>query len=194
MSYKTREEWLNVAAQLVMKREAMTTERKYRVSCGLPSNRPFGVRRAIGQAWHENCTPDGVNEVFISPTISDPVQVVATLIHELGHIVAGLEAKHGPDFKKIVTAMGLEGRMTSTNLSDDALPWVEGIVAQLGDYPHGALSQLSRELDPTKTKQSTRLLKAACNEECGYTFRISKMQAERGLPVCPVCGEDMNVK
>lgn len=193
MNHATREQWLQAAALLIMSREEMTTERTYRVSCGLPSTRPFGAKRAIGQAWHENCTDDHVNEVYVSPTIDEGVQVFGTLMHELGHVVAGLEAKHGPEFKKIVTSIGLTGKMTTTVLSDEALPWVEECLEALGPYPHRALGKLARELDPTKQKQGTRMLKAGC-EPCEWVFRISATQAERGLPNCPVCGEECKLE
>lgn len=34
--------------------------------------------------------------------------------------------------------------------------------------------------------QSTRLLKACCTS-CGYTVRVTKRWADKGLPVCPTC-------
>lgn len=192
MSHSTREAWLQQAATIIMLHPEMATDRTYRVSCGLPSARSFGAKRAIGQCWHELCTEDGVNEVFVSPTIEEGVQVFGTLMHELAHVVAGLEAKHGAGFKKVATAVGLAGKMTATHVSDEAVPWVEEQLAVLGDYPHRALNKMSRELDPTKTKQSTRMLKAACG--CGYTFRISSKWAEVGLPSCPVCESEIKLQ
>lgn len=193
MKYTTREQWLGAAAQMIMQRDVMATDRRYRVSCGLPSTRAFSAKnKAIGQCWHEACTEDSVNEVYVSPTIDDAVQVFGTLTHELCHVVAGLEAKHGLDFKKVAQGVGLAGKMTATYVGDEMLPWVEECIAELGPYPHRALSKTALELDPTKSKQSTRMLKAQCDGEgCEYTFRISKTQAERGLPACPVCGGEI---
>lgn len=37
-----------------------------------------------------------------------------------------------------------------------------------------------------KKTQSTRLLKAACSS-CGYTVRVTKRWADKGLPPCPTC-------
>jgi len=54
------------------------------------------------------------------------------------------------------------------------------LVASLGDYPHDGLTVPARP----KT-QSTRMLKAMC-PECGYTIRLTKSWADKGLPYCHV--------
>jgi hypothetical protein len=56
------------------------------------------------------------------------------------------------------------------------------LVASLGDYPHDGLTV------PAKPKtQSTRMLKAMCS--CGYTIRLTKTWADKGLPTC-LCGSN----
>lgn len=196
--YATREEWLNAAVNhiLAIGQEEIPefrTDRKIRVSCGLPSKGAFSSKRRIGECWHEDCTTDGYNEIYVSPTLCNPGEVFATLLHEVCHVVAGLEAGHGKAFKRIASKVGLVGKMTATRMDEEAEAWAAKIVDRhLGTYPHGALSGRP---DPTKKKQSTRLLKAEClNEQCGYNFRISKKQAERGLPNCPVCENSMIVE
>lgn len=189
--FETREEWLDAAAELIMRLgdeevPQMRTQRKFRVSCGLPSRGAFSSKRRTGECWHEVCTSDHVNEIYISPTLDDPLEVFAVLMHELCHVVAGLEAKHGKEFARVARAIGLTGKMTASVLDADTVPWALKQIERLGEYPHGALSGRP---DPTKKKQSTRMLKATCSGEgCDYTFRIAKAHAEQGLPLCPVCG------
>ena len=110
----------------------------------------------------------------------------AVLMHELCHVVAGLEAGHGKGFVKIARAIGLTGKMTQSVLDEETMIWAQRKIELLGEYPHGALSGRP---DPTKKKQGTRMLKAACpGAGCDYTFRIARTHAEQGLPLCPVCG------
>lgn len=56
------------------------------------------------------------------------------------------------------------------------------IAADLGPYPHAALSPGEGK------KQTTRLLKCVC-PKCDYTARITLTWIEQGLPICDTCGE-----
>lgn len=87
-------------------------------------------------------------------------------------------------------AIGLTGKMTTSVLDADTVPWARKQIERLGEYPHGALSGMP---GPTK-KQSTRMLKASCSGQgCDYTFRIAKTHTEQGLPLCPVCGAQIEL-
>ena len=60
------------------------------------------------------------------------------------------------------------------------------LVADLGDYPHEPVAVA------THRPQGTRMLKALCQgtearPHADYVLRISQTQADRGLPICPVC-------
>jgi hypothetical protein len=191
--FETREEWLTAAAEMIMELghevPELQTERRYRVSCGLPSRGAFASKKRIGECWHETCTTDEINEIYISPTLSDPFDVFATLMHELCHVVAGLEARHGKGFARVARAIGLTGRMSATTLGEETAAWARRKIEVLGEYPHGSLSGRS---DPTKKKQSTRMHKASC-PECDYTFRIARTHAEKGLPLWPVCGGQIEI-
>jgi hypothetical protein len=121
--------------------------------------------------------------------LSDPLDVFATLMHELCHVVAGLEAKHSKGFARVARAIGLTGKMSATTLNEETAAWALRKIETLGEYPHGSLSGRS---DPTKKKQSTRMHKASC-PECDYTFRIAKSHAAMGLPLCPVCGVQIEI-
>lgn len=60
------------------------------------------------------------------------------------------------------------------------------LVADLGNYPHEPVAVA------THRPQTTRMLKASCQGSDArphddYIVRISQAQADRGLPICPVC-------
>lgn len=175
-----REEWLNTLRQRLEPHFALaghTLPPNIRCSCGFPK----GSREAIGQCWPVEVSKDTTTEIFVSPVLADPLQVGATLVHELCH-AATPGAKHKGAFKRCALAVGLTGKMTSTT----ATPELDALLQELmlEPYPHA-------ELTPTeRVKAGTRLLKVAC-PSCGYTVRTTQKWLDVGLPVCP-CGEEMD--
>jgi hypothetical protein len=116
--------------------------------------------------------------------IDDPVEALAILAHELVHAAVGSDAKHGPKFRKVALAIGLEGKMTSTVAGDELEEKLQKIVKTLGDYSHGALSPKAK-----KTTQGTRLIKVEC--ECGCCARMTRKWLDAvGAPMCG-CGSQM---
>ncbi len=86
--YKTREEWLLAAVEAV---RPLFAEKRHdlpldcHVSCGFAST---GTRsHHIGQCWSRNSSADERNQIFISPALHEPVEVLDTLVHELVHAV-----------------------------------------------------------------------------------------------------------
>ena len=124
---------------------------------------------------------DGHHEILISPVIDDPLQVFATLVHELSHAATDGDG-HGSRFTKCVRSLWLEGKPTSTVAGDAFKQNFKDLLASLGTYPHAKMN-----IDALRKKQSTRMLKASC-PACGYTVRLTKTWADQGLPSCPVDG------
>jgi hypothetical protein len=184
-----REAWLQKAVRLLAAdfKAAGYPIPAVRVSVGFPKG---NVRKVIGQCWHAASTADGKPQVFISPTLGGAVDVLAVLVHELAHVVAGPGAGHGKDYAQVATTMGLTGRMTSTVAGPQLAARLKELAKRLGKYPHAALSLA----DPgTVKKQSTRLIKAECPTS-GYTVRLTrKWIDEFGAPICPCCSEAMAV-
>ena len=93
-SKPNREQWLDEA---VSELSAIFKERGYevppvRVSCGFAHT---SSRSVIGQCWSTKSSDAAINEIFISPKLADPVEVLDTLTHELVHAVDNCEHKHG---------------------------------------------------------------------------------------------------
>ena len=110
-----REYWLGRAAADLgdIFRGAGFTLPAVKVSCGFASS---GYRsKHIGECWTRTSNKEGVNQIFISPMLDDPIAVLETLSHELCHAVDDCQHKHGREFRVIAEAIGLEGPMRSTN-------------------------------------------------------------------------------
>lgn len=177
-----REAWLERAVEAL--RPTLTFAGEPRVSVGFPSKGALsrkGASHTIGQCWHGEAAADGIPQVYISPLIGDPVEVLAILLHELIHFKLGPGAKHGKRFRAQMELVGLEGKPTATIAGTQLRFALEKKVADLGEYPHAAL-------DPKTLakKQVCRQLKAKC-PACDAIIRLSKEAAGRGLPICGSC-------
>ena len=176
---KTREQWLQNAVDMV---EPIFKNKGYKipkiqVSCGFPST--GNKTKHIGQCWGRSSTSDGVTQLFISPILDEPVQVLDTLIHELVHAIDDCIHHHGPEFKKIATDVGLQGPMREAS----AGPWLKehliGIAKQLGKYPHSKIN-----LAHSSSKKTGPRPRAKC-KKCGYEVTPLKKWLHMGPPLCP---------
>ena len=150
---------------------------KVRVTIGFPST--GGRGRRIGECWSPAASSDEWGEIFVSPRLSDSVEIMGVMVHELIHAAVGTGAKHGAEFKAPTLAVGLEGKMTATKVSDALRARLQGWIDARGPYPAGSLNM------ETRKKQTTRLLKAEC-ETCGYVVRVTnKWVVDVGPPHCP---------
>ena len=98
---------------------------------------------------------------------------------------------HGPRFRKIALAIGLCGKMTATEESDEFLSRVSVILDRLGKFPHAAL-----DANVGIKKQSTRMIKCACSHpDCGMVYRTSQkwVNESLGQMTCPICTSDVTI-
>lgn len=183
-----REAWLTDMAEryclpLIRQYQPKLEGEKYRVSCGFPKGRGGrGVIR-IGECWAPNVSADGSVEIFISPTIDEPVEVSATLLHELVHYAVGNKCGHKGEFRRVAKAVGLEGKMTATVAGPALVARIKDTwLSAMPPYPHAALKPATEVARP-----GSRLLKMAC--DCGFTVRITAKWLEQiGFEFpCPSC-------
>lgn len=187
--FSTREEWLEAAVILLTPLYTIKPV-PVRVGVGFPVGKRNGNAKTIGQCHY--AAQDGVPQIFIHPEIVDPVRVLDILAHELIHAYLPVGAGHKGAFGAEAKEIGLTGPNTATVAGPDLVPLLKRVSATLGKYPHAALTW-----DQAKGKtQTTRMLKASCEytqhhaDEAEYIVRISRQQAERGLPICPCCYEE----
>ena len=174
-----REEWLMRA---VVHLEPIFQRGGYqipqvKVSIGFPSTGAKG--RHLGQCWGSKASEDGINQIFIAPNQSDPVEVLDTLTHELVHAVDDCKSGHGEGFKKIATDVGLIGPMRSAGAGHHLKQDLMRIAQALGHFPHARLS-IARGASRAGIKRPG----AKC-AKCGYEVVMLKKHLPLGPPICP---------
>jgi hypothetical protein len=184
-----REEWLHQGykelGNSVFKLVNVELPDDVKVSCGWASS--GGASRnqtTIGQCFARRVSDSKVNEIFISPKLDDPIHVLDVLAHELIHAFDDCKSGHRGQFKRVAVAIGLEGKMTSTHAGEVLKEKLQAIAQKIGEYPHA-------KLDYTKQlkKQSTRMIKVACNE-CEFSYRTSQKNIDNmENKTCNCCGE-----
>jgi hypothetical protein len=182
--FDTREAWLAAATtqmRPLFATAGLTIPDTIRFAVAFPSTGSRGKR--VGECWQAAASSDGHHTVIIRADLADETEVLAVLLHENIHAALPPGAGHGPKFRKAALSLGLTGKMTSTTPTASLVERLNGVAKAIGPLPHGRLD-FSHGADDKPKKQSTRMLKAAC--ECGYTIRLSRQWAEKGLPYCPV--------
>jgi hypothetical protein len=182
--HETREAWLRAGADVMtpwFDEAGKPLTAPIRLSIGFPSARGLSTKnRAIGECWAVTSSKDKTAEIFISPLLDDPLEVLAVVLHEMAHAVLGPKVGHRKPFAKLVKTLGLDGKATATTPGLLFMDRIKPVLADLGPLPHHRLTPMSGNLK----KQTTRMLKCAC-DDCGYTIRISKKWLEVGPPICP---------
>ncbi len=138
-----------------------------------------GVRLGhIGQCWSTGSSTAPINQIFISPALSDPYAVLDTLVHELVHAVDDCQHKHGKEFKKIALSLGLKGPMRSAGAGPALQAQLQSLLPTLGAYPHASLSV------PMKKAVRRNRPRAQC-KTCGFQVPMLKKYLAFGPPICP---------
>ncbi|MET8382508.1 transcription elongation protein SprT [Streptosporangium canum] len=184
----TREEWLQRAVEIYRPwflDLGKPLPEVVRVSIGFTSG---GMRsKARAECWNSVSSTDGTNEIFISPTQDDPVQIVATLLHELIHAADDCKSGHKGEFMKMAKALGFLAKFTdSANRTEELNETLSQILKTLGPMPHSPLVALVAE-GAGKKKQTTRMLKLVAYDcPCEYSVRTTRQKLEDiGFPLCP---------
>lgn len=180
----TREAWLENCVNEFHKRVFSPVGHPLppvKVAIGFPSAKGVSKkRRTLGQCWSREASDDGLNQIFLNPTLASAEQIVDVLAHELVHAVDDCKSGHKGAFWKICKAVGLTVGTPATASAGPSLKvTIEEICRDLGPLPHATLHAIDQE-----KKQSTRLLKVEC-PACGYTCRIAAKWIGYGLPICP---------
>ncbi len=177
--FDTREAWLRAAAVETGKlvAEVVPTVPTFYVSVGFAKGH-HGKGRAIGQCWDGSASADGSCHVFVCPTLSTAVEVLAGLLHEQIHATVGCDAGHRGAFAKTCKKVGLVKPWTATTPGPELLPKLEVIAYGLGAYPHAPLAI------PLRGKKGSRLRLWECG--CGVKVRVA---SDEFHATCDDCGE-----
>jgi hypothetical protein len=178
---RLREQWLEQASAFLI--EHLTacglSAVQVRVSCGWPSSGGMGqAKMVIGQCFPATVCQDGIPQIFISPRLSDPIEVLATLLHELVHASVGCQFGHRKPFSQAARKVGLDGPPTATVVSDTLRPILQTYVEQVGAYPHAAI------IPNVKEKKGSRLRLYECACETPVKVRVASDQFQARCLIC----------
>ena len=176
-----REAWLQAAASFLLDYLAEHTLARVavRVSCGWPVRGGIARRRTvIGQCFPPALCQDGTPQIFISPRLSDSLDVLGTLLHELLHASVGCQHGHRKAFSQAARQVGLAGPPTATVVGDGLRPVLLAYVERVGQYPHAAIV-----LKP-KAKVGSRLRLYQC--QCDPPVKV-RVASDTFAAVCQVC-------
>lgn len=175
----TREIWLVVAIdhlKPIFQRHGYILPAGIQVSCGFPSS---GTKAShIGECWSTKSSCSQHNQIFISPVLTQGVDVLDTLVHELVHAVDDCQSKHGKPFKKIATKIGLVGHMRSACAGPQLRQELSAIAQSLGKYPHTGLKIIHQK------RESRPRPRAKC-QACGFQVPMFTKFLDYGPPICP---------
>jgi len=187
--YKTREDWLKAAAARLQPRFSGTGSAPAEKLEALVSWPRGGSKTAIGQCFPgKTWTADDTTYVTVSPILgADPARVLDVLLHEMIH-ACGING-HGKDFRKVATALGLEGKMRATVAGAALRADLVALAKELGPYPH-VLMKAPRGKEAAEGSKNTVKLRTSHID--GYHVWMSPKQfAKHGAPMCPVSGKPM---
>jgi hypothetical protein len=199
-----REEWLTKVAKAC---EPLFPEMKldnYRVTCGWPSSNGLGRRRrTVGQCFGPTASKAGVYEIFISPTLGTGLEAVGTLMHEMAHVIAGIDAKHGSKFVWVCNRAGItKGNPFSREPGEELNKRLDKLIQGIGNYPHQALTPTSKIVpkpirnlllpDGTEITVEGNMVKLVCSCECAAMMSYKHLE-KSGYPTCG-CGQPMKFR
>lgn len=183
----TREEWLKRAVRTLrplLRKAGIQMRPRWQVSMSLASS-----RKAIGQCWYEQASASGKTaNIFICPTLADPVDVLSTLMHEMIHAALPFGTHHGPKFKKACDQIGLIGKPTHAYAGPELRAELARVAAFLGPFPHDAI-----KITGGKKGSKGGYWPVFCSPaDERYRVQISARALEEyGPPTCPITGEQM---
>lgn len=184
--HATREAWLQAAIKLLSPKVIQHGELPKRLEVLISWPKGYG-KNVIGQHFPEAWTQNQSNYITISPTLLDVDLVLATLLHELIHAI-NVDKAHGPAFKKVALAVGLEGKMRATVASAGLKKELAVMAKQLGAYPHVRMVDLKKP----KTAATKNMVRFKSPVDAKYTAWVTPVQyALHGAPLCPICKKPM---
>lgn len=178
-----REAWLQAAASFLLEEmvEHGLPPTHVRVSCGWPVSGGIARRRTvIGQCFPPSVCTDGTPQIFISPRLSESLEVLGTLLHELIHASVGCQFGHRKEFSQAARLVGLVGPPTATTVGDDLRSRLQSYIERVGPYPHAAIRVTPKE----KTGSRLRLYQCGCEPPIKVRVARDGFQA-----VCLLCEE-----
>lgn len=178
-----REAWLVEATKLLDAAYFVPNTHKLPSKIALSCGWCRGSANAIGQCWCPTVSKNGTTNIFICPTRDDAVDVLQILLHELIHAAVGVACGHKGAFRFFAKALGLEGKMTATYVTEGTPlhTQLKAMADTLGPYPHAAINKKNA----TKPRKEHKV-RVWSPEDPDYSVLMNKTTLENnGAPVDP---------
>ena len=187
-----REAWLTQAVELlksdVFKPAGIDVHKKIRVSVGFMKNgatKRNAHKHTLGQCCPNSWNKDGVNEIILNIDRDEPLEMLATLTHEIIHAVDNNVNGHNHVFAGYCNKVGLEGIPTSTVAGKRLNGILKRISKKLGKFPGKALVVPHNPAD-------TRNIKLTCDEGCCVEPLVLRASASQLLDFVNRCPKSQN--
>lgn len=182
--FTTREAWLTAAVDHLrpwFDAADSPLVTPVRVTIGFPSTNALGMKtRRHGECWSASASSSGHAEIFITPLLDSPTEILGVLAHELCHAALPDGVGHKKPFARLAAKMSLVGKATQASAGEEFIERSSQIIEALGPLPHAKLMLIGKEKKPRKTAY----LKCQCGV-CGYAAWTTKKWVTVGAPVCP---------
>ncbi len=127
--------WLSRAVQSlrhICSRRGLTLPARVTVHVADLTNTQHGP--VIGLCWPSSSTGERIAAIAIERSLADPVEILATVLHELRHAADDCRSQHGPWFAAWAHALGLVG-LPSTAPGPALRRELQHIACALSPYP-----------------------------------------------------------
>lgn len=197
---RNREEWLARAAK-AMAPWITVVAREIGSPASYPPETLVGVGFCPGAGGHKvagfcvkahahepEAAKRGQRTIFVDPTMTDPTQVLGTLLHEMIHASLPDDVGHKKPFVDMARGLGLAGKPTSTFVATDSELYtrVTDLAVQLGEYPHVGLVRTARQKKPKPDWAEKMMVIFLSPYGLGYEARVPIMcVAVHGAPLDP---------
>ena len=168
----------------------LTIPKKLRLNVGMMPGKTGQNNRTLGVCYKAHVN-NGVNLITLNIATTDrenSERILDILCHEIIHAIDNNENGHGPVFKKMALAIGLEGKMTATTATKKLTKKLAKVVKKIGEFPEQAINLHGLRQD------TNRNIKLQCQGTedigCAHGFNTNKSRIkEIQLNHCLACGE-----
>jgi len=150
------------------------------VTYGFPSMNALSSRkRRLGECWHSGAEPEGYKAlIFISPVLwTDPVEVLATLLHEMIH-AAEPKGGHKAPFSRLARRCGFTQPWTRTPMGPELRDKLCTLAVSMGEFPAAGI----RVKMKPRGAVGSRLRLWTC--ECPVKVRVASDDFDATCGVC----------
>jgi len=142
--HRYAEVWLNEAVELLRPRfrQAGYEIPPVHVSVGFSTDgyKPGARTNTIGVCHASFMTIEGVNEIYITPMRTEPVDVISILVHELIHAIDDCKSGHGAGFQKISRDLQCTDNLkVPLHEFKETMNFYRQMALQLGRYPRAGV-------------------------------------------------------